>query len=174
MRYQDKICEGISVDLVVLEGEYQGRYPTRIEEIGERILSVGVPLLGGHFIPLREGTELEIFFADDFSAYSFSSVIINRISYPVPCLIIEYPNRINKVQRRQHVRVRLVKELVYYIMGKEGLSEEKHGFVTDLSGGGLSLKTHEDLPLNTVLLMVIKIENAKIELSGIVTRSRKR
>ncbi len=173
MLYQDKIYEGISVELVVPEGEYKGKYRTRIEEVGTRILSVGVPVHKGQFIPLREGTAIELFFSDEFTAYSFFSSIIKRVAQTVPTFIIEFPKMIRKIQRRQYVRVPLIKHLVYRIIDKKGISEEKNGFMLDLSGGGFLLKAFENLPPNTIITIKTSIGESEIEIPGVIVRSVK-
>jgi len=173
MLYQDKISEGISVELVVQDGEYKGRYRTKIEEVGTRILSVGVPLCEGQFIPLREGTILDVIFNDEYSAYTFSSYIIRRLALPIPTFIIEFPNKINKVQRRQYVRVPIVNPVVYSVVTKDGISKEKKGFTADLSGGGMLLRTFENLPPETMIMINTLIGENNIDIQGITIRSIK-
>lgn len=171
MLYEEKIYEGLSIELVVQEGEYQGRYRTRIEEVGKRILSIGVPIVHGQFIPLREGTNLEITFADEITAYSFSTTIIKRISMPIPTFIMEYPAKIHKIQRRQYVRVQVFRPCGYRTLENEGISDEKKGFMNDLSGGGMLFKTDERIPSQSLVLLKIPIGKDEIEIPGIVIRS---
>jgi len=173
VRYQDKIYEGMSVELIVPDGEYKGRYRTRVEEVGTRILSVGTPFSEGRFIPLREGTVLEVVFADEISAYSFFSTIIRRVGYPIPTFIMEFPEKIRKIQRRQFVRVPVALPITYRIVDREGLSEVKDGIILDLSGGGIQLKTYEDLPSETILLMKMDLGTNTVEVPGMTIRSVK-
>lgn len=173
MRYQDKLFEGLSIEIIISDGEYKGRYRTRIEEMGVRIISIGVPVSQGGFIPLREGTTLDVIFCDDVSAYSFTSVIINRITIPIPNLVIEFPSKITKIQRRQYVRLPLVTPLEYRILEKDGLSKGKKGYTIDLSGGGILFKTKDDLPSNTIITIRTVIGDENIELPATVIRSVK-
>ncbi len=170
MLYEEKIYEGLSVEIKVFDGEYKGNYRTRIEEVGKRIISIGVPVAEGQFIPLREGTKLELFFTDEVSAYSFSTSIIKRISLPIPTFIIEFPNKINKVQRRMFVRVPVVRPLKYRILEKEGISEEKNGYMIDLSGGGVLFNSQEKLPSKTLILVKTTLGTVDIEVPGLVIR----
>jgi len=170
LRYEDKIFPGLSVEIIVREGEYQGRYRTRIEEVGIRILSIGVPVSQGQFIPLREGTRLEVFFSQDSSAYTFSSVIIKRIAFPIPTFIIDYPVKIDKIQRRQYVRVPIVKPFKFQIVEREGLGQEKKGFTIDMSGGGLMFKHKDKIPEKTLLILYLRIGDEDMELPAAVVR----
>lgn len=173
MLYEEKIYEGQSVELAVPEGEYKGKYRTRIEEVGQRILSIGVPMKDGQFIPLREGTTLEVIFADDIAAYTFSTSIIKRIALPIPSFIIESPKKIIRIQRRQFVRVPIISQLKYQIIDKNGVSNDKKGFMIDLSGGGLLLRSQENIPLQTIIVVKTQIGDKVMELPGIVIRTEK-
>ena len=173
MLFADKLHEGMFIELEVMEGAYQGKYRTKIEEIGNRIISIGVPLVEGQFIPLHEGTSLRVIFTDDIAAYSFSSRIVKRITEPIPTFYIEYPQKIKKIQRRQYVRVPVVQELSYRIVEEEELSEEKKGFMKDLSGGGLLMAASEDLPPQTKIKIKTIIGATEMELPGITLRSTK-
>lgn len=173
MRYEDKIFPGLSIEIIVREGEYQGRYRTKIEEVGIRILSIGVPVSRGQFIPLREGTRLEVFFTQDATAYTFSSVIIKRIALPIPTFIIEYPVKIDRIQRRQYVRIPIVMPFKFQIVEPEGLGQEKRGYTIDMSGGGVMFKYKERIPEKTLLIIYLKIEDEDMELPATVVRYTK-
>lgn len=173
MQNEEKIHEGMFVEIKVAEGDYKGRYRTRIEEMGNRVLSIGVPISEGQFIPLREGTAIEIIFADEVSAYSFSTTIIKRLSYPIPTFIVEQPKKIKKIQRRRFVRVPLVYPFKYHVFEEDGLSAEKNGFINDLSGGGLLFKAKENLSAGTIVYLKIKISDTEMELPARVVRSQK-
>lgn len=174
MLYKEKLFQGLSVEIVVLEGEYTGRYRTRVEDVGQRFISIGVPVVEGQFIPLREGAILQITLADAISAYTFSTSIIKRITFPIPTFLIEFPNKINKVQRRKFVRVAAIRPLKYQIMESEGFfCEDKKGFVIDLSGGGMLFKAKERIPEKTILLLKAAIGENDMEITGIVNRANK-
>ncbi|ADY54976.1 type IV pilus assembly PilZ [Syntrophobotulus glycolicus DSM 8271] len=170
MLYEEKIYEGLSIELFVDNGPYQGRYRTKIEEVGKAILSIGVPFSDGQYLPLREGTKLEIEFVDHISAYHFRSILLRRFLAPVPTLMIEYPKSINKIQRRKHVRIPVVSSITYQIIGKEGLSEENTGYLIDLSGGGLKFVSEEKLEMNDLLLAKIKTYHEELDLPVKVVR----
>jgi c-di-GMP-binding flagellar brake protein YcgR len=169
--YADKIYEGLSIKIVVAEGEYQGSYRTKVEEVQEdSTLTIGVPIVEGQFIPLREGTSLEVTFSDAWSAYSFNSVILNRFSEPIPTFIIKYPEKINKIQRRKFVRIPVVRPLKYKVYQEQEDGEEKIGSMKDLSGGGLRFQSREDLPLKTKLEIRTNMDAEDLEVPGLVIR----
>ena len=173
MKYEDKLRIGLAVDIEVTDGEYQGTYKSKIEEKGVRIISIGVPVADGQFVPLREGTRIKIVFSDEAAAYTFTTVLIRRIATPIPLLVIEYPANIQKIQRRQYVRVPQVMPIEYCILAKEGITRPKKAFTIDLSGGGLQFKAQENIPPESILIIKVVIGESKIELPANVTRSVK-
>lgn len=171
--YEDKLYEGLSVEFFIDEGEYKGKYRTKIEELGEKIISIGVPIKEGHFVPLREGTPLRVFFCDDLTAYIFASVIIQRLAAPIPTLIIEYPQRIIKIQRRKYVRVEVVNFIQYRIVEKDGLGDYQNGYMLDLSGGGMLIGAEQRVKEKSLILIDFPLKEERLELPGKVIRCLK-
>jgi c-di-GMP-binding flagellar brake protein YcgR len=131
MLYDDKIYEGLSIELVVNEGPFQGRFRTRVEEVGKKILTIGVPVYERQYLPLREGTKFEVEFTDNIVAFSFRTVLLKRFFAPIPTFVIEYPTYIKKIQRRKYVRIPIISLIRYQVIDKGGLSDEKLGYLID-------------------------------------------
>ncbi|UWG99193.1 PilZ domain-containing protein [Dehalobacter sp. DCM] len=144
-----------------------------MEEIGQKIITIGVPVLEGQFIPLRVGTPLEVVFANEISAYSFAATVLKRYDVPIPTLIIEYPEKINKIQRRRYVRVQAISPVKYYVMENEAYSPEKIGYMHDISGGGMLFQSKEALPVRTRLMLEWNLCGIEFKLSALVIRSQK-
>ncbi|MGI6683988.1 MAG: flagellar brake protein [Bacillota bacterium] len=170
MRYEDKLKEGLTIDLEVNEGVYQGKYRSKISEIKPGLIIIEVPIHDGQFVPLRDGTSIKIFFYDDTSGYAFVSQIIKRMTVSIPIFIIKYPEQINKIQRRIFYRIPVVAEIEYQIVGTEGLSKIYKGYTNNLSGGGLLLKTTRKIPENSLMFVTLKLDNKEIKLSAKVIR----
>lgn len=170
MRYEDKLQEGLSIYVQVNEGEYQGSYKSKISEIKPGFIVVEAPIHDGQFVPLRNGTFIKVIFYDDTSSYAFISQIITRATAPIPIFIIKYPDQIKNIQRRKFFRVPIVDELEYQIVDEKGLSEIYKGYIHNLSGGGLSLKTKRKIDRNATMLVTLKLANQKIKVAAKVIR----
>lgn len=170
MLYEDKIYEGLSIELIVKEGPFQGRFRTRIEEVGKKILTIGAPISERQYLPLREGTKVEVEFTDNIVAFSFETVILRRFYAPVPTFVIEHPNYIRKIQRRKHVRIPIVSQIRYQVIEKGGFSDDKLGYLIDLSGGGLRFSAEEKYVANDMLLVTIKTNTEELTLPVKVVR----
>jgi len=173
LSYKKKLLLGLAVELVVLEGEYAGSYRTRIEEVGERILAVGAPFDHGEVVPLREGTKVKLTFWDEAAAYSFDGKIMQRIAVPIPMFILELPDSVAKVQRRNFVRVPAFYPLAFRSVTKEGLSDLQKGMMIDLSGGGLRFLTKERIDSKALLYVIITLPKIELKTPVRVCRTEK-
>lgn len=163
MSYKNKLQLGLTVELVVLEGDYEGKYRTRIEEVGERILAVGAPYAHGEVVPLREGTKIKLTFWDETAAYSFEGKIMQRVAVPVPIFILELPDSIDKVQRRNFVRVPAVFPITFRMVTREGLSDVHKAMMLDLSGGGMRFSTKERVENKSILYAHLNLPNGEVQ-----------
>lgn len=173
LSYRKKLILGLAVELDISEGEYQGRYVTRIEEVGERILSVGAPFNNGEIVPLREGTKVKLTFWDEAAAYSFEGKIMQRIAVPIPLFILELPDSVVKVQRRNYVRVPALYQVSFRSVTKEGLSDTQIGTLLDLSGGGMRFLTKERVEKNSLLYVGLMLPIGELKTPVRVCRAEK-
>ncbi|OLN33486.1 flagellar brake protein [Desulfosporosinus metallidurans] len=163
MSYKKKLLPGVSVELAVLEGEYAGNYRTRIEEVGERLLAVGALFDKGEVVPLREGTKVKLTFWDEVAAYSFEAKIMQRIAVPVSLFVLELPDSISKVQRRNFVRVPAFYPITFRTVTREGLSDLYKGTMLDLSGGGMRFSTKERVENKSLLYVQLTLPIGEIQ-----------
>ena len=173
MTYKKKLLPGLAVELVVSEGEYEGKYRTRIEEVGERLISIGAPFEKGEVVPLRVGTKVKLIFWDEVSAYSFAAKIMQRIAVPIHLFVLELPDSIAKVQRRNFVRVPALYPLTFQTVTREGLSDSYKGTMLDLSGGGMRFLTEERVENRSLLYVQIALPNGDLLTPVRVCRAEK-
>ncbi|HBP65154.1 MAG TPA: pilus assembly protein PilZ [Desulfosporosinus sp.] len=168
-----KLILGLAIELDVLEGEYKGKYRTRIEEVGESILVVGAPFKQREVVPLREGTKVTLTFWDESAAYSFEGKILQRIAVPIPMLVLELPRSVAKVQRRNFVRVAALYPLSFRSVTKEGLSDTQQGTLLDLSGGGMRFLTKNHLESNALIFVQLSLPKGDLQTPVRVRRAVK-
>lgn len=163
MSYKKKLSPGLAVELIALEGKYEGHYRTRIEEVGEKLLLVGAPFDNGELVPLREGTKVKLTFWDETAVYSFEGKIMQRIAVPVPMFVLELPDTVDKVQRRNYVRVPALFPIMFRMVTREGLSDLYQATMIDLSGGGLRFSTRERIENKSLLYIQISLPTGEIQ-----------
>ncbi|KLU60391.1 flagellar brake protein YcgR [Peptococcaceae bacterium CEB3] len=173
MSYTEKLKPGLAVELIITEGEYAGKYRTRIDEVGDRLVSVGAPYRDREVVPVREGTDVEIAFADELSAYSFAAKVSQRIALPVPILVLAVPGEIRRVQRRSFVRLPAFYPLAYRVVIQEGLSEPRVGRMLNLSGGGIRFRVNEEIEERALLYLYLQLPTGEIQTPAYVSRVEK-
>lgn len=155
------------------EGEYVGRYKTRIEDVGDRLISLGAPFERGEVVSLREGSKVRLTYWDETAAYSFEGKILRRIAVPVPMFVVELPNSVTKVQRRSFVRVPALYPVTFQSVTKEGLSDLHQATMLDLSGGGMRFQTEERVESKALLYTYLTLPNGDLQTPVRVCRVNK-
>lgn len=173
MSYQKKLAPGLSVEIRVFDEPYEGRYKTHIDEVGEKLISIFAPTHQGEVVPLREGTRIELVFWDEMASYAMDTVIVQRIAVPVPIFVLEFPDDIRRVQRRNFVRVPAYFPVTYRVIERAGLSDSKKGTMLDLSGGGMRFQTIEKLEQGAILQTCLELPKGKIQTPARVCRVEK-
>lgn len=136
-------------------------------------MSVEAPFIERQIIPLAEGTVVEITFWDEISAYSFDAKIIQRIAVPVPLFVLELPDEVRRVQRRNYVRVPAFFPVTYSIVNRQGLSDVKKADMLDLSGGGMRFRTKEAVEYNEILYVYLRLPTGELQTPARVRRVEK-
>jgi c-di-GMP-binding flagellar brake protein YcgR len=173
LSYNKKLLPGLAVELVISEGEYAGKYRTRIEEVGEKILAVGAPFNHGEVVPLREGTKVKLTFWDETSAYSFEGKVMQRIAVPIPMFVLELTDSVAKVQRRNYVRIPALYPISFRSVTKEGLSDFQKGTMLDLSGGGMRFLTKQRVENKSLLYVLLNLPKGDLKTPVRVCRVEK-
>lgn len=170
MSYKKRLLPGTTIELKISNGDYQGIYRTKVDDIREQMLFIGAPYDQGQILPLRVGTVLEVFFYDDISAYCFDTTIKQRIALPIPIFVLDLPDEIRKIQRRQFVRVKTAFPIIYRIITEKGLSDPGNGKLLDLSGGGMRFETLAKLENNALFSIQLKLPSGELNTLGRVLR----
>jgi c-di-GMP-binding flagellar brake protein YcgR len=173
MSYQKKLVPGLAIEIHIQDGEYQGQYKTHVDEVGERMISVFAPNSQGGVIALREGTKVGLVFWDEVASYAMDTVIVQRIAVPVPVFVLEFPDDIQKIQRRNFVRVPAIYPISFRVIERAGLSDTKKGTMLDLSGGGMRFQTLEKLEMGAILHTFLELPTGEIRTAARVCRVEK-
>lgn len=175
MPVHDSLRVGQSVQVEVRAGEYAGQYTSRIEDISRRSLALAIPTKKGELLTLPMATPVTISYTVEDSikggVVQFETRVIGYSEDPVPCLILSLPAAVEKVQKRQDVRLDCLIGLKYRIRGLTGpLSDWRKAYCSNLSGGGLTLVDHEDLQNGIRIDIELPLPRATIRVVGEIVR----
>lgn len=152
-------------------------YKTLVVDVQEDFLKINIPVFNGDYLMLHTGEKIEMnSYLDENRCFNFHSEVISRgkegsiIYYK-----ISTPFNIKKIQRRNFFRVGLLDTIEYKNItnvNKEDIDNlpYKEALMVDLSGGGLRLKTKDDIKKDDVLLISMMIKDTQIELKADVVR----
>ncbi len=133
------------VELKILEGPSRGAYVTRVEEIGrDGSLKLALPVEGGVPVMVTPGDMVRCEFAEDGIACSFITSCRGSEMGAVPRLVLQAPERIERIQRRDYVRLDVSVPVRFSVIGApDGFEYDAVlTFATrtrDISGGGALL-----------------------------------
>lgn len=159
----------VNLQMTVRRRDESIEYPTRVEDLDERQFKVAVPTEAGN-IPVGSIVCLE--FANEGGAFSFVSRVLGYEQTPVPVMVLQKPDKMERMQRRDYVRLEANITIDYSMLftaagdnGKRVRTQAK-----DISGGGLLFRAPGRLPLGTRLDVVLILDGTSIHTVGEVVR----
>jgi c-di-GMP-binding flagellar brake protein YcgR len=170
------------VEIEVEAAEYAGKYFSRVMDINRRELRIMSPAVQGVPIPLRVNTPIWISYVGERALYSFKTVIKQRFSDVLAGFVVEIPDQVDRVQRRNYVRLEVQIHFRYRILQEANILDTEidpetfdKSYIVDISGGGVRFYSDQPVTQNSLLEMQIGIEGIEAEtLLGRVARNRER
>lgn len=142
------------VSIRVIDGDYQGYYNSRIEEITEKEFILALPFIGTVPIPIRIGEKISIYSVSDDAVYRVDGEIVKRQLEPIPILQVKISEDIERVQRRRYVRIPIVLNIQYKL---KGVDKIYYTYSKDISGGGVRIILPELLKVYDIIEMRIEL-----------------
>lgn len=165
------------VTIVVLEGHYSGRYPSRVEDMGQPLL-LAAPTHKGVIVRLDAGTPICVEVVAEDGVYAFDTYIDSIILEPIPVIGVVKPESFSRIQRREFVRVDVMLSVKYRPL-KPALQESskyQEAHIVNLSGGGARIVTwyppeDEDLDMGSWLELEFELPGGnEIEAKAVIIR----
>jgi len=137
---------------IAREGEEE-YYISALQDIKEKEISIAIPYRAGIPLALRAGDRVVVNFAGENEAFRFSTTVLGRRSDRIPLYSLAFPETIERVQRREHVRAPVMLEagIAEVIPGKEWNFEQARSL--DISAGGMKIFSPKPYPVNTILMV---------------------
>lgn len=133
-------------------GEGPGWYPSRVLDFEEgREIRVAIPVLRGDEVPVEPGTVLDVRSTHPDGVHVFAATVLGRAAEPAPALVITWPQGVQRIQRRDAVRVEVRVRVEVWTGSPGGAPRELAGATTDLSEGGMRAALAEAVEAGTEL-----------------------
>ena len=148
------------IEIVVADGDEQGLYLARIEDFMADGIVISNPEFKEGRTLLRDHSEVVVLVIKEDAVYQFYS-LLNKMDIGGKTLfVLTLPREIQRVQRREYVRIELVHNVSFANLGAKNIEQKLiwHDTVTfNISGGGMALKTAEDIDPPSILLLKMDI-----------------
>jgi len=138
------------------EGDYQGYYPSRIEEVLDDGLVLGLPFIGTVPVPIRVGERISVFSPTRDAVYRVDGDVMKRQLEPIPLLCMIIRSDIVRVQRRSFVRIPVVLNVTYKLKNSDRIYTT---YTKDISGGGIKIILPEILKVGDTIQMRIELSS---------------
>jgi c-di-GMP-binding flagellar brake protein YcgR len=157
-----------------LEVRYENRvayYPSLVMDFTEGSeLVVGAPSEGGYEVRIPPGTRISVQLPQADGIRSFDAEVRRRAERPSPSLHLTWPEKIERIQRRNYVRVDVMVRVV--VTPEDRPNRPLSGSTTNLSAGGARIVLPELLTAGTVLTVHLHLPDAGVrECTARVIRS---
>jgi c-di-GMP-binding flagellar brake protein YcgR len=132
-------------------------YLSSIQDVSENHIYVSLPIVRGDYILARTGELFDVTLYDPTGMYSFTVVVANRLTRPIPMLALEKPAQVKRFQQREFPRARAYLDVLYRPLslptGGAVETPKESVWTKDISMGGICMVVDRQLPqgLNVAL-----------------------
>lgn len=146
------------LEIEILSGSYQGNYLSKVADF----LDKGVIITGlyreGSPLPIRLNQEISVYYTSDRAAYKFKSKILKRTNKPIPLLLIESPDSVTRIQRRDYFRLEVTGTVDIYKEDEDKEYPKKVGEarLLDISGGGIKIQLEKEFEEGEEIFIALK------------------
>jgi len=152
-----------NIEIEIEKGfDYSGRYKTRVEDVNEQGMIIGMPISKGNLVPLRPGTEVIVWQWDNSASYAHFCKVRERIFEPIPLVYLDWPFRSEKIQRRSFVRVPANLKIEYVLNVKKPDLVHQTSYIRDLSGGGTQFASQVQFKKGDILKIKLHLPDSVI------------
>lgn len=139
------------ITLCIERGGEQERFPSLVlDYTEEKELIVGVPVKRGVELHMHTGEPIGVELVEANGIWLHETVILRRTSANPPSLVLEWPHESKRTQRRNDVRVEVLRRAKLRMIGSRGsLGDALEGTTVDVSAGGVRLSLPESVPPQT-------------------------
>lgn len=134
-------------------------YISVIEKIeDQKEITIALPLSHSASLPVKIGDPLTVRVPSNSFSMEFTTPVKQVKIDNVPMYVLAYPDRINRVQLRKHVRVNTLMEILYSRVPFPGEKPDfKKAMALDISAGGMKISVPCEIEEGETLLVTFEL-----------------
>lgn len=147
-------------------------YRCSIQGITENSVSINVPVNNGELLMLNGGEVLDVQYCSETgNYYEFELEVIGRNNDDnIPMYNLSLPRNLRRIQRRDYVRVEVLRNIKYRRKKEESWRE---AIMLDISGGGMRIKVPIELDIGDRLITKFESSGKLFEIEVEIKRNEK-
>ncbi|MEX2355841.1 MAG: flagellar brake protein [Thermaerobacterales bacterium] len=173
-----KIAESVILEIPNGEDEEKpsSSFTTVAQNVEGGTIEISWPMMGQAFIEIEKGQEVVLRYTDGSAAYRLEAQVVGKKERPVALIAVGAGERIQRIQRRDFVRLdmRVPVRVQQPVKGEEDekeISQPWHpGRTLDVSGGGVRLMMSDILEMGDDIALQIQLGERWIEARGKIVR----
>jgi len=160
--YDIKLNMRMEVEMLI--NHHTEYLPTRVEGIDAGSITLSIPMWQGSLIRVYPKQKLSVRTFYHGSYYGFDTTVVERRLQPLPLLVVDYPQRIQRVdQRRKYVRVDARLPVRFHLLSDNNNDFSAYeAYTVNISAGGLLLSTEVPIKKGQELLVQIYLPEAGV------------
>lgn len=173
------IGERIQIDHIDIRGNLQ-EYTSQVVDIREAdFMDVLIPIHKNQDVYLKVESIVKIVLPKGDAVYEFKAVVYEKLFGRVPLLRLKIISEVNKIQRRNFYRLKLMRDIEARRLISEAGQESGQGkklgdmfkcYLNDISAGGVLISTKEDIQEGDTLELRIDLNGIELVAFGIIVR----
>jgi c-di-GMP-binding flagellar brake protein YcgR len=175
-----RINDRLQVIVLGTDEEVPTTYLSRVEDFTDGVALIGWPTHAGIRAPLRENDRLSLTYVEESGVYRLTGRVVQRVFEPLPLIRVLPDGELERVQRREYVRVpamlevRLFARVVTTATGDEEASVNMISTRTvNISGGGILIHHSVSPKLGSIYETKLRLPGEKepLQITAKVVRS---
>lgn len=131
------------------ERGFSNRYPSRIECIDSKQISLASPIKDNKTMYIPNGESINVWFWDNEAIYTFKTIVVNNVLEGIPQIIVNGAEKVERVQKREYVRVSMHIDVNMFYTDEDSNIQNIWCNSRDISGGGIMLVITKAIKLNS-------------------------
>lgn len=167
---KEKLMVGMKVEIGIQRAEENLNFLTKIEEIKENSLILGMPIYKGNYFFINLLEEITIYYSVNDLFYFLKGKVIDKSYIPLPVIEVEILEGPKRIQRRSFFRIPVT--LKIKVKNTNSINWCV-AYIKNISGGGALLHTYLECNKNDILELRIPVDKETLEVKARVVRVEK-
>jgi c-di-GMP-binding flagellar brake protein YcgR len=144
--------------IYVIKPDNKETYISAIEKIDEeREITIALPLSKSSSLHVRIGELLTVRLPSEAHCVEFTTPVKQIKIDNVPVYVLQYPEKIKRVQLRKHVRVNMLMNIQFKMMDGSAGEDFKKAVALDISAGGMKIAVPDQIREGESLLVAFDL-----------------